>query len=73
MAGAEPLPEDAAERMRAQEQELQPKQDTTDLAAELRQVQNDIEARQLEGKIRLGRAMGHLDPAPADASANDEP
>ncbi|MDP9311508.1 MAG: hypothetical protein M3R24_11610 [Chloroflexota bacterium] len=72
MSEAEQEPLDDAERMRRQERELQPEHDTTGLAAELQQVQNDIEARQLEGKIRLGRAMGNLDPTP-DAAANNEP
>jgi len=58
--------EDAAERMREQEAELQPAHDTTGLAAELQQVQNDVESRQLEGKIRLARARGQIDPAPND-------
>ncbi len=66
MAGAEQLPPDEAERMRVQERTLQPHHDTTNLAAELQQVQNAIEAKQLAGKIRLGRALGQLDPTPVD-------
>ncbi len=59
-------PEDAAEQIRIQEAALQPEQNTTGLANELQHVQNDIEARQLEGKIRLGLARGEIDPAPPD-------
>ncbi len=61
------MAQDDAERMRVQEAMLQPEHDTTSLNAELRQLQAEIEAKQLEGKIRLGLARGELDPRPQPA------
>ena len=61
-----------AERLRAQEAELQQEHDTSGLAAKLRQVQNDVESRQLEGTIRLERARHHIDSAPSEEATEAE-
>ncbi len=58
------MAQDDAERVRAQEAMLQPEHDTRSLDTELKQLQAEIEAKQLEGKIRLGLARDEIDPGP---------
>ena len=58
------MAQDDAERMREQETLLQPEHDTTSLGSDLKKLQQDIETKQLQGKIRLGLARGEIDPTP---------
>ena len=72
MQADEQQAKDAAERLRAQA-ELQQSQDTSGLADKLRQVQNEVESRELERTIRLARVRGEVDQAPSDDQTAAQP
>jgi hypothetical protein len=72
MQADEQTAKDAAERLRAQA-DLQQSHDTSGLADKLRQVQNEVESRELERTIRLARVRGEVDQAPSDDQTAAQP